>query len=76
MKDEGAPSTTTRIQEKSHPQDLKERTKAFALRVIRLYSALPKSTLAQTLGKQVLRSGTVVGTNYREAFRARSSGDS
>ncbi|MEY2906385.1 MAG: hypothetical protein RLZZ408_856 [Verrucomicrobiota bacterium] len=42
------------------------------LRVIRLYSALPKNTLAQTLGKQVLRSGTSVGANYREAKRSRS----
>ena len=48
------------------------RTKSFALRVIRLYSALPKSTVAQTLGKQVLRSGTSVGANYREANRSRS----
>ncbi|MBK7200100.1 MAG: four helix bundle protein [Anaerolineae bacterium] len=42
-----------------------ERTKAFALRVIRMYSALPKTTDAQVLGKQVLRSGTSVGANYR-----------
>jgi four helix bundle protein len=52
--------------------DLSERTKSFALRIIRLYTALPKSTLAQTLGKQVLRSGTSVGANYREAKRSRS----
>ncbi len=44
------------------PQDLKPRTKAFALRVIRMYSKLPKNnTVAQVLGKQVLRSGTSVG---------------
>lgn len=50
------------------PQDLKPRTKAFALRVIRMYSDLPKNdTVAQVLGKQVLRSGTSVGANYREA---------
>ena len=48
------------------------RTKEFALRVIRMHSALPKSTEAQVLGKQVLRSGTSVGANYREANRARS----
>lgn len=52
--------------------DLRERTKAFALRVIRLYSSLPKTTEAQVLGKQVLRSGTSVGAHYREALRARS----
>jgi len=52
--------------------DLPERTKAFALRVVKMFAALPKSTEAQVLGKQVLRSGTSVGANYREAFRARS----
>jgi four helix bundle protein len=52
--------------------DLRSRTKAFALRVIRLYRALPKITEAQVLGKQLLRSGTSVGAQYREAVRARS----
>jgi four helix bundle protein len=53
--------------------DLKPRTKAFGLRVITMYSRLAKNdTVAQVLGKQVLRSGTSVGANYREAFRARS----
>ncbi|MEM8947534.1 MAG: four helix bundle protein [Planctomycetota bacterium] len=54
---------------------LKGRTKEFALRVIRLYEALPKSTTAQVIGKQVLRSGTSVGARYREACRARSSAE-
>jgi four helix bundle protein len=55
------------------PQDLKPRTKAFALRVICMYSKLPKNDMvAQVLGKQVLRSGTSVGANYREASRGRS----
>jgi len=55
------------------PQDLKVRTKEFALRVIRMYSKLPKNdVVAQVLGKQVLRSGTSVGANYREASRGRS----
>ena len=40
------------------PRDLKERTREFALRVIRLYAALPKEAVAQVLGKQLLRSGT------------------
>ena len=58
------------------PQDLKPRTKAFALRIIRTYSNLPKSdTVAQVLGKQVLRSGTSVGANYREASRGRSKAE-
>jgi four helix bundle protein len=57
-------------------RDLKIRTKEFALRIIRMYSALPKSdTVAQILGKQVLRSGTSVGANYREASRGRSKAE-
>jgi len=54
-------------------RDLRERTRAFALRVVKMYSALPKITEAQVLGKQVLRSGTSVGANYREAYRSRST---
>jgi len=57
-------------------KDLKPRTKAFAFRVIRMYSKLPKNnTVAQVLGKQVLRSGTSVGANYREASRGRSKAE-
>jgi len=52
--------------------DLKARTKGFALRVISMYSHLPKTVEAQVMGKQVLRSGTSVAANYREACRARS----
>ncbi len=55
--------------------DLRVRTKDFALRVIRMFAALPKSTEAQVLGRQVLRSGTSVGANYREAHRARSKAE-
>lgn len=55
--------------------DLRQRTKTFALRIIKLYSALPKSTEAQVLGKQLLRSGTSVGAHYREAVRARSKAE-
>ncbi|MGH9901563.1 MAG: four helix bundle protein [Pyrinomonadaceae bacterium] len=56
-------------------QDLRGRTKAFALRVIKLYAALPKSPEAQVLGKQILRSGTSVGAHYHEACRAKSDAD-
>ncbi len=56
-------------------QELKTRTKAFALRIIRLYCTLPKTTEAQVLGNQVLRSGTSVGAHYREAKRAKSDAD-
>jgi len=52
--------------------DLRVRTKAFALAIIRMVSELPKSAAAQVLGRQVLRSGTSVGANYCEAFRGRS----
>jgi four helix bundle protein len=48
------------------PQDLRARTTDFALRIIKLYTSLPKSTEAQVLGKQVLRSGTSIGAHYRE----------
>src|SRR5881227_2506444 len=56
-------------------KDLRNRTKAFALRIVRIFSALPKTTEAQVLGKQLLRSGTSIGANYREAFRARSKAE-
>jgi len=55
--------------------DLRARTKAFALRIIRLYSSLPKTMEARILGTQVLRSGTSVGAHYREAIRARSTAE-
>jgi four helix bundle protein len=55
--------------------DLKDRTKAFALRVIVMFAKLPKSDVARVLGRQVLRSGTSVGANYREADEARSKAE-
>lgn len=55
--------------------DLRERTTDFALRIVRMYSSLPKSTEAQTLGKQDLRSGTSVGAQFRESQRAKSDAD-
>ncbi len=55
--------------------DLKERTKSYALRVIRLFGSLPGQTEAQVIGKQLLRSGTSVGAHYREACRARSTAE-
>lgn len=56
-------------------RDLKERTEGYALRSIRLFRALPRSTEAQVIGKQFLRSGTSVGANYREAYRGRSKAE-
>jgi four helix bundle protein len=58
---------------KPQNEDLRIRTKHFALRIIKLYASLPRVAVAQTLGKQLLRSGTSVGANYREARRARSN---
>src|SRR6266480_1886894 len=55
--------------------DLLLRTKKFALQIIRLFSRLPKTTEAQVIGKQVLRSGTSIGANYREAYRGRSKAE-
>ena len=56
-------------------KDLALRTKDFARRIIRLYTALPKATVAQVLGRQALRSGTSIGANYREASRSRSKAE-
>ncbi len=55
--------------------DLKERTKRFALEIINLVESLHKGRIADILGRQLLRSGTSVGANYRAACRARSSAD-
>jgi four helix bundle protein len=55
--------------------DLRERTKKFALRIIKLYSALPRRGDARVLGTQILKSGTFVGAHYREACRAKSNAD-
>lgn len=55
--------------------DLKQRARDFAPLVVRLYAALPESIMAQTLGRQVPRSGTSVGADYREAVRSRSDAE-
>jgi len=55
--------------------DMKKRTKDFANRVVKLCSALPNNWVAYTLGKQLLRSGTSVGANYRAVCRAKSNLD-
>jgi four helix bundle protein len=60
---------------KQPPSDLRTRTKSYALRIIKLFQSLPKSGEAQVIGKQVLRSGTSVGAQYREACRAKSPAD-
>lgn len=55
--------------------DLRVRTRKFAVRVIRLYKSLPNLVEAQIIGKQILRSGTSVGAQYREATRSRSDAE-
>ena len=59
----------------SQQEQLRDRTKAFAVRVVRVYRTLPYKTDAQILGKQLLRSGTAVAANYRAACRARSKAE-
>ncbi len=57
------------------PDDLKERTKKFALRVIRPCESLPKGRTADVVGGQLSRCGTSVGANYRAACRGRSTAE-
>ena len=56
-------------------EEMKQRTKRFALDIIRLVRSLPRSPLADTMGRQLLRAGTSVGANYRAACRAKSTAD-
>jgi four helix bundle protein len=56
-------------------EDLKDRTRNYSLRVIKLYDALPRRGAGRVIGEQVLRSGTSVGAHYREAIRSRSSAE-
>ena len=56
----------------SQQEQLRDRTKTFAVRVVRLYRSLPYGADAQVLGKQLLRCGTAVAANYRAACRSRS----
>jgi four helix bundle protein len=54
------------------PEQMRDRTKKFAFRVLKMFRALPKTDEARIIGRQVLRSGTSVGANYRAVCRARS----
>ena len=56
-------------------QEFKDRTKQIALRIIRLVNSLPQSTVSVILSKQLLRSGTSIGANYRAACRGKSRAD-
>jgi len=57
------------------PEELKNRTRAFGLRVLRLTESLPRSRAAEVLGRQLLRCGVSVGANYRAACRSRSEAE-
>jgi len=56
-------------------RELKNRTKQFALRIIKIVDALPKTTTGRAIGNQLVRSGTSVGANYRAACRGRSKAE-
>jgi four helix bundle protein len=60
---------------RSQPEELRERTKQFAIRIVKLFRSLPKTDEARVLGRQVLRSGTSVAANYRAVCRSRSRAD-
>lgn len=60
---------------KMDKEQMKQRTKEFALRVIRLVESLPKGQTARVIGNQLIRSGTSVGSNYRAACRAKLVAD-
>jgi len=62
-------------EQESLSQQLKKRTKAFAIRIIQLYRALPKTGEARVIGNQLLKSGTSVAANYRAVCRARSKAE-
>jgi four helix bundle protein len=55
--------------------DLKKRTKQYALRIIKLIEVLPKTQAGRTIGNQLIRSGTSIGANYRSALRGRSKAE-
>ena len=59
----------------SSPEEIRDRTKKFAIRIVRLFRALPRSVEAQVMGKQLLRCGTSVAANYRAVCRARSKAE-
>ena len=56
-------------------KDLKERTKKFALKIIKLVASLPRTREADLIGRQLLKAGASVGANYREANRGRSKAE-
>ena len=58
-----------------HPDILRDRTKQFALRIIKVVNALPKTVTGRAIGNQLIRCGTSIGANYRAACRGRSKAE-
>lgn len=67
--------TQDKRENRMNNENLKNRTKQFALRMILLVQSLPPDQLSRTLGNQLLRAGTSVGANYRAACRGKSAAD-
>ena len=59
----------------SQPEILKRRTRQFAIRIVKLFKALPRTDEAKVIGKQLMRSGTSVAANYRAVGRSRSKAE-
>jgi len=59
----------------TQPEQLKARTKQFAIRIVRVFKSLPKNDEARIIGKQLLRAGTSVAANYRAVCRSRSKAE-
>ena len=59
----------------TQPEQLRARTKQFAIRIVRLFKSLPKTDEARIIGKQVMRAGTSVAANYRAVCRSRSKAE-
>jgi four helix bundle protein len=62
-------------QDITYAETLKKRTKSFAIRIVKLYRALPNTGEAKVIGNQFLRSGTAIAANYRASCRARSTAE-
>jgi four helix bundle protein len=69
------PETRNQKPEGEPLEDLKDRTRRYSLRIIKLYNSLAPRGVSRVLGDQILRSGTSVGAHYREALRARSTAE-
>ncbi len=75
MRNENLKNQVRNVEPKTRNENLKNRTRQFAIEIIKLVDDLPKNRVADVIGKQLLRSGTSIGANYRAACRARSKAD-